>query len=127
MSACSNASDPGSFSKRAACGCLLLRFKPFLPIFWGLKEIRAQLRGGADDPLWNVFEMEQFVNLAFALRGHCSQIVNLLKQPVHGPVLHGPTSKVVPCGTARPQVKAIAEMCKQAERFRAFHRFPPTK
>ena len=63
-------------------------FKPFLPIFWGLKEIRQQLHSGPDDPLWNVFEFEEFLRTAFTLRGHCSQIVNLLKQPVPWPYFH---------------------------------------
>ena len=85
-----DASNPRSLSEHTACARLLRRFKPFLPIFWGLKEIRAQLRSGndANDQLWNVFEMEAFMDIAFAMRGHCSQIVNLLKQPVPWPYFH---------------------------------------
>ena len=37
---------------------------------------------GMTHPVFIAFEWDEFCRIAFELRGHCSQIVNLLKQPV---------------------------------------------
>jgi len=108
-------------------------FKPFLPIYWALCEVRAQLTsqaktskaassrlrtqstsgrarlesggsvydfvGGEDNaaleemmigthPVFLAFEWDEFSKIAFELRGHCSQIANLLKQPVPWAYFH---------------------------------------
>ena len=108
-------------------------FKPFLPIYWALCEVRAQLTSqaktskaassrlrtqstsgrarlesggsvydfvGDEDnaaldemmigthPVFLAFEWDEFSKIAFELRGHCSQIANLLKQPVPWAYFH---------------------------------------
>ena len=61
--------------------------KQFLLITWALQEVKAALyvtdadatapgKGGT---------FRTFQTVGFELRGHCGQLVNLLKQPVHAP------------------------------------------
>ena len=45
-------------------------------------------RAGMTHPVFIAFEWDEFCRIAFELRGHCSQIVNLLKQPVPWAYFH---------------------------------------
>ena len=73
-------------------------FKPFLAITWALEEVQAQ----AEDKMRTDESMqrdlgqgmraelihEQFREIGFKFRGHCGQIINLLKEPVPFPYFH---------------------------------------
>ena len=82
--------------------CRILRgykgFAPFLAVYWALDEAKSlisekalhdesyhhDLGQGMRDEMIH----EQFRQCAFEFRGHCGQIVNLLKQPVPFPYFH---------------------------------------
>ena len=58
-------------------------YKPFLLIYWGLVEVRHQLKeDGAVDDRWRAEGYNHFQELAIELRAHCGQLTNLLRQPV---------------------------------------------
>jgi len=64
-------------------------FKPFLPVHWAMLEAEAQLKANPmTDDKSEVLLLQQMQEKAFAFRGHCGQIVNLLKQPVPFPYFH---------------------------------------
>ena len=65
-------------------------FKPFLLIYWAMREVKSQLRAHVrgSDPVAAAFEWDEFQRIAFELRGHCSQIANLIKQPVPWAYFH---------------------------------------
>jgi len=63
-------------------------FKPFLPVHWAMLEAEAQLRARSGDSAAATLLLQQMQGKAFAFRGHCGQIVNLLKQPVPFPYFH---------------------------------------
>ena len=61
-------------------------FKPFLAVSWGLDAAKAMCaQTGERDNGWSSW---QFREVAFKFRGHCGQIINLLKQPVPFPYFH---------------------------------------
>ena len=72
--------------------------KPFLAVVWALDEAQALVRekARADESLHHDLGQgmrdelihQQFRDVAFQFRGHCGQIVNLLKQPVPFPYFH---------------------------------------
>lgn len=72
--------------------------KPFLPVYWALEEARSIVaeKAAVDESLHNDLGqgmrdqhiLTQFQEVAFAFRGHCGQIVNLLKEPVPFPYFH---------------------------------------
>ena len=73
----------------------LHRFKPFLPVYWAFQEIKAQLQPdrSSDNPLtqramWNMLRWEEFLRVGLEMRAHCSQIAQLLQQPVPWPYFH---------------------------------------
>lgn len=67
-------------------------FKPFLAIFWAMQEVKQQLQidvgNKSDHNLAAVIEWDEFQRIAFELRAHCSQIANLIKQPVPWAYFH---------------------------------------
>lgn len=77
-------------------------FKPFLAVFWALEEaqnlvakkssvLMAKIpehllpKGAGAEGIRAEHIHSQFRDVAFAFRGHCGQIINLLKQPVPFP------------------------------------------
>ena len=73
-------------------------FKPFLAVFWALEEAQQLVaRKSVIDRSLN-YDLgqsvraehihSQFREVAFSFRGHCGQIINLLKQPVPFPYFH---------------------------------------
>lgn len=60
--------------------------KQFLLITWALQEVKAAL--SLTDLGSGTSRM--FIHVAFELRGHCGQLVNLLKQPCAAPQLSTP-------------------------------------
>ena len=73
-------------------------FKPFLAVCWALEEAQklVEAKGRGDKSLHYDLGQSiraehihsQFRDVAFSFRGHCGQIVNLLKQPVPFPYFH---------------------------------------
>ena len=68
-------------------------FKPFLTLTWALEEAQAQVREKTlTDDLGQSIREEvvhaQFREVAYKFRGHCGQIINLLKEPVPFPYFH---------------------------------------
>jgi len=64
-------------------------FKPFLPVHWAMQEAEAQLLiVDPTDSKSETLMLQQLQEKAFAFRGHCGQITNLLKQPVPFPYFH---------------------------------------
>jgi len=65
-------------------------FSPFLPVYWGLCECREQLwiNGPGKTTQSEVLKMQMLEDKALKFRGHCSQIINQLKQPVPWPYFH---------------------------------------
>ncbi|KAL1506980.1 hypothetical protein AB1Y20_007844 [Prymnesium parvum] len=64
-------------------------YLPFLPVQWAMLEAEKQLL--MEDPTDSKSETllhQQLQEKAFAFRGHCGQITNLLKQPVPFPYFH---------------------------------------
>lgn len=71
--------------------------KPFLPCNWALLEVEGILvqsarqsaaAGTVLDATRHELILSQFREVIFKFRGHCGQIVNLLKQPVPFPYFH---------------------------------------
>jgi predicted membrane chloride channel (bestrophin family) len=69
--------------------CLLKAYKgfrPFLAVCWALESAQTMCASaGQHGDGWTAW---QFREVAFKFRGHCGQIVNLLKQPVPFPYFH---------------------------------------
>jgi len=64
-------------------------FKPFLPVYWALKECRKQLWDEPGETTQShVLKMQMLEDKALKFRGHTSQIINQLKQPVPWPYFH---------------------------------------
>lgn len=64
-------------------------FKPFLPVHWAMMEAEKQLRiADHSDSKSETLMLQQLQEKAFAFRGHCGQIHNLLQQPVPFPYFH---------------------------------------
>jgi len=64
-------------------------YKPFLPVHWAMQEAEAQLLiVDPTDSKSETLMLQQLQEKAFAFRGHCGQITNLLKQPVPFPYFH---------------------------------------
>jgi predicted membrane chloride channel (bestrophin family) len=68
-------------------------FRPFLAIYWALEEAKAQMQSNkkGEDMTESIrvgLQLSQLRDAAFGFRGHCGQIVNLLKQPVPFPYFH---------------------------------------
>ena len=63
--------------------------KPFLAVCWALDHVRKQQEAllGADSSALELV-LWQYREVAFKFRGHCGQILNLLKQPVPFPYFH---------------------------------------
>ena len=58
-------------------------YAPFLLITWALQEVHEELREGTPETdRWRCEAYQRFEQCALDLRGNCSQITNLLKQPV---------------------------------------------
>jgi predicted membrane chloride channel (bestrophin family) len=66
--------------------------KPFIAICWGVDHAKSMLRHEANRHFRSEQAEEiaimQFREVAFKFRGHCGQILNLLKQPVPFPYFH---------------------------------------
>ena len=66
-------------------------FKPLLPIYWAMAEVKAVLNSACEDSASAVrYELRwhEFLKVALNLREECSMIVNLLKQPVPWAYFH---------------------------------------
>ena len=73
-------------------------FKPFLAVCWALEEAQSLVAAKAASDKSVHYDLgqtvrtehinTQFREVAFAFRGHCGQIINLLKQPVPFPYFH---------------------------------------
>jgi len=67
-------------------------FKPILPIYWALAEVKAVLQADSltDNASAIRYELRwnEFLQAALKLRAECSMIVNLLKQPVPWAYFH---------------------------------------
>ncbi|KAL1507731.1 hypothetical protein AB1Y20_007344 [Prymnesium parvum] len=63
-------------------------FKPFLPVYWALGECKEHLWTPGKTSQANVLRMQMLEDKALKFRGHTSQIINHLKQPVPFPYFH---------------------------------------
>ena len=73
-------------------------FKPLLPLFWAMREARALIddwssaradrHGDLGQCMRDEHVLTQFREVVFKFRGHCGQIINLLKQPIPFPYFH---------------------------------------
>jgi predicted membrane chloride channel (bestrophin family) len=73
-------------------------FKPFLAVCWALEEAQKLVNNKSKADKSMHYDLgqsiraehihSQFREVAFSFRGHCGQIVNLLKQPVPFPYFH---------------------------------------
>ena len=68
-------------------------FKPLLPIYWALSEVKAVLQAdsltdSSASALRYELRWNEFLSAALKLRAECSMIVNLLKQPVPWAYFH---------------------------------------
>ena len=64
-------------------------YAPFLLITWALQEVHNELREGSPETdRWRCAAYQRFERSALDLRGNCSQITNLLKQPVPWAYFH---------------------------------------
>ena len=63
-------------------------FKPFLPVYWALGECRKHLLKTGATTQAHVLQMQLFEDKALKFRGHTSQIINQLNQPVPFPYFH---------------------------------------
>lgn len=79
-------------------------FKPFLPITWGMHEVKRQLRVDSKAPLETVLEWDEIQRIGFALRGEVSQLENLLKMPVPWACASPLTA---PCRLALPRANRV--------------------
>ena len=79
-------------------------FKPFLPITWGMHEVKRQLKVDSKAPLETVLEWDEIQRIGFALRGEVSQLENLLKMPVPWACASPLTA---PCRLALPRVTRV--------------------
>jgi len=67
-------------------------FKPLLAISWGMSVVRHKIHSGRGRPIAAEERMTrveaEFQRTAFAVRGHCGQIRNLVAQPIPLPYFH---------------------------------------